>query len=689
MEHIESHILSILLSNYTLGAAIGLAAALSPFIVNYRMALGAIAAVYLGGNIFVAFFVLEALRETHFPVYRFIAKRIEAIHRKWTSKNTATDATKTDTFDSEDGASSLMDRVEMMLLDSRKDRMSYLRFPIEYFRVIASHHLGLLLVLSFFGFYLSSIFLNIILYQLSDNPTSAEVAIFGAMAGGAKWLADNQLIIFSIVSGVSVTVGILGIVVGLSVWRNDGDNNEIAGKLADRPLRQIPLGVSLVFLGIFLLNKYTIVFDNISSPRLDMLITSIMLVSFFYFFRPLEEPAKTYKKEVSPISIGQKINTLAQGIIWAVVALLIIDSIARGSEVDFTRPPYASGEGTLYFFALATLSSQFLMMIAAFSDDRSYGFIDFVGILVFCYFLVLMHEQSGHTPIGGIGTFWIAAVPTLFIALAFWRMVLSLTQQRIEISLMTQQSMQSQFVAMMVHEISRPVGTMRSTLEFLEEELGAGETDIKAFGTRQEVIKRRLYRAGKAGRRISAILDEIRNYNKKVKPTFEHLSIDTLLEDCIERISHIEQDYPRVTLKTKSHVTGQLLLDSNSFDHIVSNLIQNAFQAYSVDQSGLVDVRLYFDPYSRNSSEEFGVLSIVIQDDGPGIPKDRQQQIFDPYYTTKTRGTGLGLALVNKLVQTNYSGVIRVISPLPYKKRGTRFIVRLKTSLILDSNASP
>jgi signal transduction histidine kinase len=52
-------------------------------------------------------------------------------------------------------------------------------------------------------------------------------------------------------------------------------------------------------------------------------------------------------------------------------------------------------------------------------------------------------------------------------------------------------------------------------------------------------------------------------------------------------------------------------------------------------------------------------VSIVVEDDGPGVPESTRERVFDPYFTTKSEGTGLGLAIVKKIV-VEHNGSIRV-----------------------------
>jgi len=84
------------------------------------------------------------------------------------------------------------------------------------------------------------------------------------------------------------------------------------------------------------------------------------------------------------------------------------------------------------------------------------------------------------------------------------------------------------------------------------------------------------------------------------------------------------------------------------------NLLQNAREALGEKGGNIwVSARCHAD-YS---------VEVIIRDDGPGIPSDKQEKIFEAYYTTKEKGTGLGLATVKHNVAL-YGGTVRVESGL-------------------------
>jgi signal transduction histidine kinase len=110
-------------------------------------------------------------------------------------------------------------------------------------------------------------------------------------------------------------------------------------------------------------------------------------------------------------------------------------------------------------------------------------------------------------------------------------------------------------------------------------------------------------------------------------------------------------------------------LDPNQVTQALLNLMLNAVNA--LEDGGLIEIQ------ARPFQDGEGV-TIHVEDDGPGVPPDLQDKIFDPFYTTRERGTGLGLAMVRKIAENHHGGV-SLTSPPPDKAGGTRFSLYLKS----------
>jgi signal transduction histidine kinase len=102
---------------------------------------------------------------------------------------------------------------------------------------------------------------------------------------------------------------------------------------------------------------------------------------------------------------------------------------------------------------------------------------------------------------------------------------------------------------------------------------------------------------------------------------------------------------------------------------VVTNLLINALEA--LGGRGTVRISARFAPAELD--EEPPTVELIISDDGPGIPGDITDRIFNPFFTTKPQGSGLGLAIVRKIVDA-HEGRIDVAAG---QGRGTTFTVSL------------
>jgi signal transduction histidine kinase len=116
----------------------------------------------------------------------------------------------------------------------------------------------------------------------------------------------------------------------------------------------------------------------------------------------------------------------------------------------------------------------------------------------------------------------------------------------------------------------------------------------------------------------------------------------------------------------------QLPLDGERLTQVVLNLVQNALQA--VGDAGLVCV----STERRVSLGGAVEVELTVTDDGAGVPPEARAQLFTPFFTTRARGSGLGLALSRRIAQA-HGGDIELLSPAgpPGPRPGARVIVRL------------
>ena len=160
---------------------------------------------------------------------------------------------------------------------------------------------------------------------------------------------------------------------------------------------------------------------------------------------------------------------------------------------------------------------------------------------------------------------------------------------------------------------------------------------------------------------LTKIANEFSTFAKMPNPSEQKL-------DVIALIKGVKQvfDANGVTKVTFSSNEEQAILmaDKDQFVRVFNNLLKNAIQAIPSDRVGHIAVTALVDN---------GFVTITIKDNGIGIPEEKHGKIFVPYFTTKSTGTGLGLAMVKQIIE-NHKGLIHFDSQVGI---GTTFVIKL------------
>jgi signal transduction histidine kinase len=147
------------------------------------------------------------------------------------------------------------------------------------------------------------------------------------------------------------------------------------------------------------------------------------------------------------------------------------------------------------------------------------------------------------------------------------------------------------------------------------------------------------------------------------RPQLESVDLSTTLNDILPLIRH-ELEIDKITLfREFPEGLPAVYADRRNVEEIFFNLIVNACQA--MREGGRLGIC---------ATQKNGSVEIKIEDQGPGISRDDLSKVFEPFYTTKESGTGLGLYIVKQLVEKN-KGKIWVESKVG---SGTTFYVSFK-----------
>jgi signal transduction histidine kinase len=198
--------------------------------------------------------------------------------------------------------------------------------------------------------------------------------------------------------------------------------------------------------------------------------------------------------------------------------------------------------------------------------------------------------------------------------------------------------------ASITHEINQPLGAILSNAEAAEELIKSGRFDHAELAAILADIRRDDQRAAEIIRSMRGLLRRS-----------EIVSREFDLNDCVRDALGIigpEARSRRVTLTADQDSAAlPVRADPVHLQQVVLNLAINGMDAM---QNGLPDARAMDIRTARTGNAE---VTVTVTDTGTGIPKDRLEGIFEPFYTTKAQGTGLGLSIAHTIVKT-YGGKI-------------------------------
>ena len=162
--------------------------------------------------------------------------------------------------------------------------------------------------------------------------------------------------------------------------------------------------------------------------------------------------------------------------------------------------------------------------------------------------------------------------------------------------------------------------------------------------------------------RLEAIINEFLVLAKTKSTTFDPVQVNSIVEDvCMVLESQAVLNNVRIE-KQLSGDLPEILAVSNELKQVFLNILKNAIEAME-DVEGFITIRSYFEKDS---------VFITFEDQGKGISKDVLEKLGEPFYTTKEKGTGLGLMVTFKIIE-NHGGSIHFES-----EEGKGTIVKLK-----------
>jgi nitrogen fixation/metabolism regulation signal transduction histidine kinase len=198
----------------------------------------------------------------------------------------------------------------------------------------------------------------------------------------------------------------------------------------------------------------------------------------------------------------------------------------------------------------------------------------------------------------------------------------------------------SEVARRLAHEIKNPLTPIQLSAERLQFKLESKLSDAAD----QSMLQRSVSTIVAQVQAMKQLVNEFRDYARLPSANLKDVDLNALVTEVLalygdaqekgHLVAHMEPGLPLI------------LGDSTQLRQVVHNLVQNALDAASIWPDALVEVRT---ECARNDDGRLRAIRLKVEDNGPGFPENVLKRAFEPYVTTKSKGTGLGLAVVKKI----------------------------------------
>ncbi len=213
--------------------------------------------------------------------------------------------------------------------------------------------------------------------------------------------------------------------------------------------------------------------------------------------------------------------------------------------------------------------------------------------------------------------------------------------------------------ASLAHEVRNPLAAISGAIEVLRD-------DLPADSPRREVIKEMLGLVRRLDERVRDLL----LYSRRVNLAVQAIDPAELIQGTMSLVAG-EPLMNGIRVRTSVDPgVGRHPMDRGQMQEVLLNLILNAAEAMGGRGELLIEAK-------RGDN---GDLTIMVDDSGPGVPADRVESIFAPFYTSRPEGTGLGLSIARRTVEAHGGS----LTLEPGSLGGARFIVSLPAMTVVE-----
>ena len=216
-------------------------------------------------------------------------------------------------------------------------------------------------------------------------------------------------------------------------------------------------------------------------------------------------------------------------------------------------------------------------------------------------------------------------------------------QRMAELAHVNRFSTAGELTASIAHEINQPLGSILTNAETAEAILESENPDIAEL---KDIVKDIL----QDDRRASEVIRRMRSLLKKAPFELKSLDLNDLVRDTVEFLSSLAAGRKVEMLSVTAPDALPILGDRIQLQQVILNLVVNGIEAMRETPS---EARIVGIQTSR--VENFAELSV--SDRGPGIPEDNLKKVFEPFFTSKAEGMGMGLSIARTIVEAHHGRI--------------------------------
>lgn len=217
-----------------------------------------------------------------------------------------------------------------------------------------------------------------------------------------------------------------------------------------------------------------------------------------------------------------------------------------------------------------------------------------------------------------------------------------------------------QISASLVHEIRNPLAAINLNLQLMNRAIGDNKELLSYINSALQGVER-----------ISKLIDVTLGFSRQSPSQIEKVNVNAIVVNTVDLMNHLmKKKEISIGFNLKNDLPP-ITADAKHIQQILINLISNSIDA--IEGNGKITLSTFLEE-SPEFKEKY--VCISVEDTGVGIPEEDLDKIFNPFFTKKPNGTGLGMAITQKLLY-KYNGAIIVSSKVG---EGTKIVVKFPCS---------